>query len=438
MKRSILFLTLTLALPLMGADWPQWRGPAFNGSTPETGLPRNWSRTENVRWKAAMPGPSASTPIVWKEKVFVSTTDTGEDSLKALCLDRNTGKVIWSRTVSRGTIRQDDRSNYASPSPATDGKVVVFFYGDGELAGFDLEGRKLWQRNIQEDEGTFAFLWTFSSSPLLLDGLLYLQVLQRDVPVGRRGRSRDATGDIESYLLAMKPTTGETVWRHVRPSEARAESREAFTTPIPFEHRGRKSILVIGGDALTAHDPVSGNELWRWGTWNPTRIGHWRHVPSPVASGDIILVCAPKRDPVYAIRAGDSGVLGQDAVSWVSRDSRDISSDVPTPAFHDGDFFVLSDVRKSISRVVPDTGKALWTTELPGFYKYEASPLLADGRVFLMNFAGNVVTLDASDGKILSDIRMGRNNDNHIRSSLVAAHGQLFIRTNDSLYCIAE
>ena len=429
-----LVLVFSLLGTLDAANWPQWRGPNFNGSAAETGLPSKWSKTENVVWRAKLPGAGAATPVVWEDKVFVSSADGKAQTLQALCLDRQNGQMLWSHTLSEGGIGQDSRSNYASPSPVTDGRTVVFFYGNGELAGFDLGGKKLWQRNIQKDEGDFAFLWTFSSSPLLYEGKLFLQVLQRDEAVGERGFLDRKN---ESYLLAMEPRTGKTLWRRVRPSQAKAESREAFTTPIPFEFQGQKQILIIGGDDLTAHNPADGKELWRWGTWNPTRIGHWRQVPSPVAGKDIILVCAPKRAPIYAIRAGGGGRLGEPSVAWISRHTRQLSSDVPTPAYYDGDFFILSDVRKALSRVEPQSGIVKWSIELPGRSKFEASPLAADGKIYLMNFAGDVIVVNAVNSEIISNVPMGNPYDDQTRSSIIAAHGQLFVRTNSELFCIA-
>jgi outer membrane protein assembly factor BamB len=235
----------------------------------------------------------------------------------------------------------------------------------------------------------------------------------------------------------MDPATGKTLWRHVRPSKARAESREAFSTPIPFEYRGQRQLLIAGGDCLTAHDPGDGAELWRWGTWNPERITHWRLVPSPVAGDGIILACAPKRDPIYALQAGGSGVLSDDALAWVSWDDREISADVPTPAFCDGDFFVLSDVRKCLSRVEPQTGKVKWTIQTPGRAKYEASPLAADGKIYLINFDGQVTVVQAADGQVINVIPMDQPTDGEmVRASISAAQGQLFIRTTRNLYCV--
>ncbi len=411
------------------ADWPQWRGPNFNGSSPETGLPAVFSLEQGVAWSLPMSGPSASTPIVLGNKVFISSVDRENQSLHALCLDRTVGKVLWQVKIGDG-LKRDDRSNYSSPSPVTDGKVVVFFYGNGELAAFDLDGKPLWNRNIEKDYGDFAFQWTFSSSPLLFEGRLYLPVLQRDQPVHNRGKEGG-----ESYLLCIDPTSGKTLWRHVRPTEAQAESREAFSTPIPVEVGGKWQVVLAGGDMLSGHEPATGSEIWRWGTWNPTRIGHWRLVPSPVAGAGIVLACAPKKSPVYAVKPG-AGTLDDKALAWTSTE-RGISSDVPTPAFADGDFFVLSDVAKALSRVAPD-GSVKWTMETPGKIKYEASPLVADGKVYLVNFNGEVVVVNAADGKMLHQSAFGNADDKQVRSMIVAAHGQLFLRTDTRLFCIGK
>jgi outer membrane protein assembly factor BamB len=416
------------------ANWPQWRGPHFNGSTEESNLPLQWSKTDNLAWKRDLPGSSAATPIVWNDKVLISTTDDADETLLAMCLDRKTGHTIWSSKVATG-LKRDSRSNYASPSPVTNGKQAIFFYGNGELVVFDMDGNKLWGTNIQKRWGDFFFQWTFSSTPLLYGNTLYLQVLQRDVPVHGKGFSDRPN---ESYIAAFDPANGDLKWKITRPSKAQAESLESFTTPMPYTHDGRTEILILGGDDITGHDPATGRELWRWGTWNPSRIGHWRLVPSPVAGDGIALACAPKRDPIYAVKLGGNGTLTDDALAWVSRDDRSLSSDVPTPAFAHGDFFILSDVRGALSRVESKTGKIKWSTELPGRSKYEASPTVADGKVYIMNFAAEVVVLDAETGEIKFNIPMGERGDDMTRSAIAVSHGNLFIRTNSKLYCIGK
>lgn len=427
-----LFAVAILAGTIHGANWGQWRGPNFDGSSPEKNLPDRWSKTENIAWELTLPGPSASTPVIWNDTIFLSSADKAAKALLAMCVDRRTGKVLWQHKVA-DAYAKDDKSNFSSPSPATDGQRVVFFYGQGDLVCFDLNGNKLWSRNIQKDEGDFAFLWTFSTSPLLYGGKLYIQVLQRDEPVQGRGKQ-----GAEPYLLGIDPANGKTLWRVVRPSEAVMESREAFTTPMPYEWGGRKEIVLAGGDCLTGHDPASGKELWRWGTWNPTKIGHWRLVTSPSAGAGVVLACAPKGAPIYAVKAGGKGTLSDSDIAWKGDPSKGITSDVPTPLFYDGDFLILSDVKRTLSRVEPKTGEIKWTVEAPGRSKYESSPTAADGKIYFLNFKSEVTVVDAKKGEVLNTIAMGDAGEDQARSCVAIASSQLFIRTNQKLYCVGK
>ena len=416
-------------------NWPHWRGPYFNGSTDEKNLPSDWSQTEGITWSVDLPGSSAATPIIFEDRIFLSGVDSDKDMLLAMCFDRASGKLLWRHEITKG-ISHDNRSTFAASSPVTDGKVVVFFYANGDLVCFDMDGNRKWARNLHDDYGEFAFNWTFASSPTIFNNRVYVQVLQRDVPVRGRGLTDRKN---ESYILAIDPNTGKTLWHQIRPSEAQAEALEAYSTPIPYSFGGKEQLLVVGGDVLTGHDLQTGEELWRWGTWNPDRIRHWRHVPSPVAGEDIVLVCAPKNDPIYAIRPKGTGVLDDSAVEWVSRDVKEISSDVPTPAFYDGDFFVLSDLRKCLSRVEPGTGKAKWTIQTPGKAKYESSPLAADSKIYIIDHAGEAAIIDAANGEVIKVIPMDKvSGQKVVRASISAAYGRLFIRTTSRLYCVGK
>ncbi|MBL9154699.1 MAG: PQQ-binding-like beta-propeller repeat protein [Verrucomicrobiales bacterium] len=439
MKRSIFasaFVFSTCLVPLAGAgDWPNWRGPLHNGSSDaEMELPVKFSQSDNVKWKVTLPGEGASTPVVWKEAVFLTSADESQDGIVAIRLNRETGETVWAKKFGEG-IRQDERSNFAGPSPATDGELVVFFSGSGDLAAFDLDGKELWKRNLQKDYGSFAFQWTFSTSPLLHGGTLYMQVLQRDTAVGDRG-FKDKKN--ESYLLALDPKTGKEKWRHLRPSDAVQESLEAFSTPVPVTHGGREEILVVGGDCITGHEPGTGKELWRWGTWNKEKIGHWRLVPSPVVGDGIVLACAPKGAPVYAIPMGKSGKLMDSELAWVS-EGKEVNSDVPTPLFYKGRFYILNDRNKFLSCVEPGTGKVIWSERLEAKVKIEASPTAADGKIYLMSHLGEVFVVQAGDEfKLLHQTQLGESQSTNIRSSVVPAYGNLFIRTDDQLFCIGK
>jgi len=416
-----------------GGNWPHWRGPEFNGSSPEKNLPEDFSKTENIKWSAALPGTSAATPIIWEDKVFISSSDEKTKSLRAFCFDRKTGQQLWSEEVGIG-YNFDDRSNFASPSPVTDGELVVFLYGNGDLAGFDVAGKKLWGHNLQKEYGQFAYQWTYGASPTIFEGKVYLQVLQRDEPVHGRGRAGG-----QSYLLALEPKTGKELWKQVRPSEAKAESHEAYSTPIPFVNGGRKEILITGGDCITGHEAQTGKELWRWGTWNPTRITHWRLVPSPVTGGGVVLACAPKGSPIFAFKPGAKGTQDDSVLAWKSS-QREVTSDVGTPLFYKGKFYVLKgEGRPSISRVDPATGKPEWTGELESRIIIQSSPIGGDDKIYFQNFRGEVFIVSAGDQfKLLKTIPMGDEGDDMLRSSIAISQGNLFIRTGHKLYCVGK
>lgn len=441
MKPTTILLCAALAAlvpltPTQAANWPHWRGPNFDGSSSEKNLPDSFSKTENVKWVANLPGPSAATPIIWGDTVFVSSTDLKTKTLRAIALDRKTGKELWNQECGVG-YNKDERSNFASPSPVTDGKLVFFYYGNGDLAAFDFAGKKIWSRNIQKDYGSFAFQWTYSTSPTLHDGRLYIQVLQRNVPVGSGGR---ADGPNDSYLLALDPQTGKELWKHIRPSEAVAESLEAFTTPVPYTHAGRTELLIAGGDCITGHDPKTGKELWRWGTWNPQKIGHWRLVPSPTAGAGVALASAPKGAPIYAVKLGLNGTLADSDLAWTSTE-REVSTDVCSPLFYQGKFWIVAGERqtKAISCVDPATGKPIWTGELEPRAKIESSPTGADGKIYFMNFRGEVFIVEAGkEFKLIRTIPMGDDGDNDLRATIPAAYGNLFIRTGSKLYCVGK
>lgn len=438
-KPNLLFLLSLLALipldSLLAENWPNWRGPHFNGASTEKDLPTVFSKTQGVAWETTLPGEGASTPVVWDDSIFLTSVDEKADAVVGICLSAKSGKILWSVPFGKG-VRIDERSTYAGSSPVTDGKTVWFFSGNGDLAAYDFEGNQLWHRNIEKDYGDFAFQWTFSSSPQLYHGLLYLQVLQRDTPVNGRGLTN---GPIESYLLALDPATGETKWKHVRPSDALQESREAFSTPIPVMHDGREELVISGGDCLTGHDPATGKELWRWGTYNPQQIGHWRLVPSPVYGQGVHLVCAPKGDPIYAIKAGGSGSLFDSAKLWAS-EGKEVTADVPTPLFYDGYFYILNGRNKFLSCVHPISGNIIWSRKIDAKTKLESSPTGADGKIYFMSQLGEVFVYSsgADGGEVLNATTFGSTQSVNIRASIVPANKKLYIRTDNVLYAIEK
>ncbi|MDF1861492.1 MAG: PQQ-binding-like beta-propeller repeat protein [Verrucomicrobiales bacterium] len=438
MKRLCLASLVTLLLSSSGLhadNWPNWRGPYFNGASQETGFPEKFSPTEGVAWKAQLPGEGASTPVVWDDAVFLTSIDESKDGILGIRISAKTGEIVWAKKFGDG-LRHDERSTFAGSSPVTDGKTVYFFSGAGDLAAYDFDGNQLWYRNIEKDYGAFAFQWTFSSSPQLYGDTLYLQVLQRDTKVNGRGSDKEP---IDSYLLAMDPASGKTKWTHIRPSDAVQESREAFSTPIPILHEGRPELVITGGDCITGHDPETGKELWRWGTYNPERIGHWRLVPSPVYGQGTFLVCAPKGSPIYAIEAGGNGKVLGTANIWTT-EGKEVTADVPTPLFYDGYFYVLNGRNKFLTCLHPGSGKVVWSQAINGKVKLEASPTGVDGKIYLMSHLGEVFVYSAGPdgGQLLNSTTFGSSQSVNIRASIVPANGTLFIRTDDQLYAVRK
>ncbi len=433
-----IFLNYPVALALfsiawsaLGANWPQWRGPEFNGSTTEKNLPIAWSQTNGIKWSASLPAYAASTPIVWGNSVFLTSPDAGKDLL-LVHVDARTGREVWRKTVA-SQDREQGRNNMSSPSPVTDGKVVIAMFATGNLCAYDFSGKQIWSRDLAKDYGAFANMWIYGASPLLLGGRLYIPVMQRN-PVPPDYRHAQSGGAArESFLLCVDSATGTDLWRHLRVTAAKDESMEAYTTPIPRRVDGRTEILLFGANNLTAHDSLTGAELWRSPDLNTKQVAFWRVVPSPAAVDDLVIVCAPKGEPVFAIRPRGKGQLGADSIAWSWKQQ---PSDCCTPLAYEGRLFVLNGDRQVLTRIDPRTGRVVWQGSLGAHEIFRASPLGADGKIYCVSESGTVVVLDAGDEfKILATIPMG---EAPVRSSMVAADGCLYIRTAKHLYCVGN
>jgi outer membrane protein assembly factor BamB len=402
------------AMPAEDNNWPHWRGPSRDGSSLETGLPIEWSTTDNISWSLELSVWSGSTPIIWGETIFLSVSD-GE-GLWLWAVNRDSGAKLWEGFLSDGDHRER-KQNMSSPSPVTDGDNVWVMTGTGILKSFDFEGNENWSRDIPGDYGDFGLNWGYASSPVLYEGALYVQVLH--------GMKTDEP----SYLLRLDPATGDTVWRVERPTAAIRESPDSYTTPAVLELEGTTEIVITGGDVVTGHDPDTGAELWRADGLNPENQANYRIVASPVIHGDIIY--APTRErPLLAIRAGGRGDITETHRLW----SFNNGPDVPSP-LTDGEYFYSINDKGIAYCLDARTGANIYGPVRLAVGTYSGSPVLADGKIYITNEDGLTSVMKAGpEFEVLAENDLG----DYTLSSPAISDGQIFIRTASALYAIGE
>ena len=418
MRKTLLtLLACACAVTLVSAsNWPQWRGPQLNGTSAETGLPRSWSSTENIAWKLPTPSRTGSTPIIWGDRIFlnVATAEFTGD-LELWAVDRSKKAVAWKRPLSGGN-KSGRKQNMSSPSPVTDGRTVWAMTGVGALKAFDFAGNEKWARDIQKDYGAFGLNWEYASSPLLLDGDLIVQVLH-----GMK------TND-PSYVLRIDGATGKTEWKVDRPTNAIAESPDSYTTPAIVRRGTTSEIVITGGDVATGHDPASGKELWRVEGLNPQNGPNYRIVASPIVWQNIVI--APTRiKPMLALNVGGRGTATPSTM-W----SFDLGPDVPTPVTDGNLLYVVRDQGQTYALDLK-TGAVVYGPERLPNGTYSASPVLADGHIYVTSEEGLTSVYKA--GPKFELVSSNALND-YCLSSIAVSEGQLFLRTSGHLWVIGE
>ncbi len=423
-----LALTAGITLPLLAGNWPQWRGPAGTGISPESGLPLHWSETEHVAWKCPLP-EGDSTPVVWGNAVFA----TGQEGERLLLvrIDRDTGHVVWSREVGTGTMIQDipkakrqDRGfqkfhrlhNLASPSPVTDGERVVVHFGNGDLAAYDFAGKQIWKRNLQHDHGPYTIWWGHANSPVLV-GDLVINACMQDSLTDLPGKT-----SAESYLVAHDKRTGELRWKTRRDAEATAEQWDSYTTPLLRTVHGRQELVVMGSNQLDAYDPATGKQLWVL----PGLAGG-RTVTGPTDGGELIFATRGLKKGMVAVRAEGSGRLPPTSIVW--REAKG-NADSSSPVVANGLLFWITD--DGIAHCADTaTGAIHWRERLSGDFK--ASLLAAGGRVYFVSTSGRCSVVAASPRfeKLADNVI-----DDQPIASPAAADGRLYLRGRKALYCI--
>jgi len=395
-------------------NWPQWRGPTLNGISTEKNLPVKWSPEENVAWKLAMPGLSGSTPIIWNDRVFLNVAEG--DDLYLWSVDRTKGTLVWKKLLGTGNVKMR-KHNMSSPSPVTDGKTVFIMTGTGILKAFDFTGKPVWSRDIQKDYGEFGLNWGYASSPLLTNDALYVQVLH------------GMKTDDPSYVLRLDKITGKTVWKVERPNNAIRESPDSYSTPALLRYGKTTELVITGADCVTGHDLATGKELWRANGLNPENNPFNRIVASPVIFNEIVY--APTRvKPLLALKAGGRGDVTTSHLLWSTANG----PDVPTPVT-DGKYFYIVNDRGIMWCLDARTGAEIYGQQRIKPGTYSASPVLADGKIYVTNEDGVTTVVKAGPSfEVLAENALG----DYCLSSPAISNGQIFIRTAHNLYAIGK
>ena len=401
---TLLFVASLAGTAGLATNWPHWRGPAHTGVSQETGLPTSWGatcetpapaqapaasrsgrrggffgqegrplsqvgcakfKTDNIAWSLPLPAYSGSTPIIWGDRIFLNVaTAANTGALELWAIDRRTPSVLWKRPLA-GSNHMERKQNMSSPSPVTDGRHVWVMTGVGILKAFDFEGKEIWARDIQKDYGRFGLNWGYASSPLLKGNALYVQVLH------------GMKTDDPSYVLKIDAMSGKTLWRVERPSPALHESPDSYATPTWIEANGRAELIVTGGDVVSGHDPATGRDYWRADVLNPDRNRADRIVASPTIVGDLII--APTRNsPMVAMRPGGSGDVARSHVVWTFAQG----PDVPTPVSDGKLLYVVRD-NGVVFALDVKTGATVYGPQRLPSGTYSASPILADGKIYV-------------------------------------------------------
>lgn len=421
---AVAMLLLGFGAPdsLQAENWPYWRGPRMTGVSSEQNLPTEWSLTENVAWRLPLPGPAGSTPVVWDDRIYFTTSV--ENELRVCCASIE-GEMLWQRRLGgeNDTFRADE-GNLASPSPCTDGRYVWALVGDGTLGCFDREGKEVWVVDLTSRYGPLKIQFGYASTPVLDRGRLYLQWIHGD---------RDAATR-EARVICLDAATGAEIWEQMRPSDAHEECEHSYASPTIYRDDQSAFLITHGADYAVAHALDDGRELWRCGGMNPPGNYHptLRFVASPAIGNQLIVVPTAKGGPVLGLRPRGQGDI-TDSPTHVAWRYPDSTPDVPSPLIHDGLVYLCRE-NGNLLCLDANSGEELYH-ERTVRDRHRASPVLADGKLYLTSRGGIVTVVRAGrEFEILAQNDM----EEEIAASPVIANGTIYLRTFESLLAIRD
>jgi outer membrane protein assembly factor BamB len=442
--RIVLTVIVGIALAVTGlgfltekaaaGNWPQWRGPDGSGISNEKNLPSEWSPTKNIKWKTAIEGRAHSSPIVWGNRVFLTTAVEGvvvpgakavkhtveggkeflhpdsvgadkKHTFKVISIDRDSGKIVWEATAWEGTPydNRHRKSSYAASTPATDGKLVYAFFGTEGLYAYDFKGKLAWKADLGK-LGTVGM--GTGTSPILFNDLVIVQC--------------DEENGEASFIVALDKKTGKEAWRTPRKVQV------SWATPLLVRTSTRAELITSGTEAIVSYDPATGKELWRHKGVESNAI------PSPVANNEMVfLVAGFPAKIAMAIKLGQNGDLtGTPNVAWTYAKG---TAYVPSPILY-GDYLYLTTDRGILTAVDAKTGEVKYEGgRIPIPATFTASPVAFEGKILMTSEDGDTFIVKAGPKhEIIGTNSVGE----PVYASPAIADGRIFIRGEKNLYCI--
>ena len=428
MKQPIsLLAALVAVVPCLTAsaeNWPRFRGPTGQGISTETGLPIHWNAESNVVWRTPIPGAGWSSPVVWDDRVFVTTATDNDTKCRVLCLDRSSDKVLRDKLVfDQVPLRKEGKNSYATPTPVTDGERVYAVFGDGSIAALTLDGDVVWtNRDVK-----FYSRHGLGASPIVYDGLLIMAYdgsnrvttpgqYPNNTPEEKLGWQIPWDG---AFIIALDAKTGRRVW-----TGKRGLSRIAHVTPNIVREGGTTQLVSCAGDAIQGFDPKTGERIW-------TVYSQGEGVVPSFAWGDGLVFTASgfEKTTLRAVRTGGKGDVTATHVAWEQRRGTPTQS---SPLYVKPWLYTITE--GGIAHCYKaESGEVVYAERVGG--NFCASPVYAEGRIYFLSEAGETTVIAAGpEFKILS-----RNPLNErCQASLAVSQGRLLIRTAKNLYCLGN
>ncbi len=408
-------------------NWPQWRGPTGDGISREKNLPVAWSATDNILWKTPLKGKGSSTPILWGDRIFltlqtgkgpvgkgpqagglnegpVENSDNFNVHLWTMGFDRKDGKQLWEHEIKpESLIPTQSKHNLASPSCVTDGEHVYSWFGTGQLACFDFDGKVIWERDLAKDYEPFVIIWGHGSSPALYgDSLILLCDHTR-----------------ASYILAVDKKTGKNLWRLDRGKGGRS-----YSTPLFINADGRDQMIVNTAGRVESLNPKDGSLIWK-------AAGILQvPVPSPIVADHTVFTYGGwSSGPILAVKLGGEGDVTASNVLWSKKNGGPY---VPSLVTQDGLLYMINDGGVGTC-FDSKTGDVIWKERIGG--NFSSSPVLADGKIYATNEDGETVVL--ATGREFK-IRSRNTVDEFTLASVAVSDGKIYFRTEKHLYCVGK